>query len=146
MNKLIAGERTRSYEQRLSDLDLLSLKSCRVLYDLITVYKVLHHQLGIMPNEAGFLVNSCATRSGGLRLQQQHVLSSNVANLFKFRVDHVWNSIPFSIVLCATLQEFKSKLYQWLSDTDQTFYNLPAISFAARVYVNLCFLFVRRGL
>jgi hypothetical protein len=28
----------------------------------------------------------------------------------------MWNSIPVDIVLCATLQEFKCKLYQWLSD------------------------------
>jgi ribonuclease P/MRP protein subunit RPP40 len=123
LTKLAAGERNRSYGQRLADLDLLSLESCRVLYDLITVYKILHHQLDITPNEAGLIVNSGATRGGGLRLQQQHVISSNIANLFKFRVAHMWNSIPVDIVLCATLQEFKRKLYQWLSDIDQTFYN-----------------------
>jgi hypothetical protein len=89
LTKLVAGERNRSYGQRLADLDLLSMESCCILYDLITVYKILHHQLGIMPNEAGLLVNSCATRSGGLRLQQQHVLSSNVAHLFQFRVVHM---------------------------------------------------------
>jgi hypothetical protein len=50
LTKLVAGERNRSYGQRLADLDLLSLESCRVLYDLITMYKILHRQLGITPN------------------------------------------------------------------------------------------------
>jgi hypothetical protein len=77
LTKLAAGERNRSYGQRLADLDLLSLEPCRVLlYDIITVYKILHHQLDITPNEAGLIVNTGATRSGGLRLQQQHVISS----------------------------------------------------------------------
>ncbi len=123
LTKLVAGEQNRSYGQRLADLDLLSLESCRILSDLVTVYKILHHQLGIMPYKAGLRVSPCATRSGGLRLQQQHVLASGVDNLFKFRVTHTWNAISTDIIQCVTLKDFKHKLYQWLFNIDQTYFD-----------------------
>lgn len=76
--------------------------------------------MGMTSIEARRLVSSYAARSRGLRLQQQNLLSINVANVLKSEVAHIWNLISANIVQRATLKEFRCILHRWLFDTDQT--------------------------
>ena len=117
-SKRLSGQRNATYEQRLHNLQMLSLESSRFEADMITVFKVLHGLIGISPNDVGLTLCTNNTRAGGLRLQQQHIRTYATANLFMFRAAREWNCLPLNVVSSATLTVFKNRLHSWLMDTN----------------------------
>ena len=117
-SKRLSGQRNATYEQRLHNLQMLSLESSRFEADMITVFKLLHGLIGISPNDVGLTLCTNNTRAGGLRLQQQHIRTYATANLFMFRAAREWNCLPLNVVSSATLTVFKNRQHSWLMDTN----------------------------
>ena len=61
----LAGLRGYSYGERLRNLSLLSLESQRQMADYLTIYKIIHKQMGISLQDAGLNLSTINTREGG---------------------------------------------------------------------------------
>ena len=98
-----------SYEERLKNLKLTTLKDRRLRGDLIQKYKI----------ENGFDIvewenppHKTAPR-GGRRSQFQREIIKNCAqryNFFNNRIASAWNKLPDEIVSSATINQFKANL------------------------------------
>lgn len=113
--KLTRGMWYKSYEERLSELGLFSLKYRRIRGDLILTYKILHTK----DHPCRHLLQRPTTshlRGHPLKLLHSFSRVNCRRNFFSLRVVTRWNSLPQMIVEADNLEQFKRMLDSHLVD------------------------------
>ena len=86
------------YSKRLSKLKLQSLEHCRLIYDLIMCYQIVHKLNSLEFSEFFKFSDTILTRGHNLRLDIPLIQTNTRRNFFAYRVVKPWNSLPSSVV------------------------------------------------
>ena len=83
-----------SYEDRVREIGIPSLKARRQLADLIFVFKLLKYLIDIDYFSVDIKLSNNNTRYGGINLERCGATSQLVAECYKYRIGKMWNSLP----------------------------------------------------
>ena len=108
--RMIAGQRGKSYEQRLRDLNLFSLERRRARGDLIETFKIVKGLTGLTVDELFTTAHSQITRGHSCKLQRNYARLEIRANFFTQRVVPLWNRLPEEVISCTSVDTFKVAL------------------------------------
>jgi len=78
--------------------------------DLTTCYKLLSGLIDI--DSTNFFVAS--TRGNSCKLKKNHILTIRDVNMFHNRVINLWNKLPDSVMLAASISSFKRLLLSFV--------------------------------
>ena len=98
-----------TYEERLSKIEILSMKYRRMCGDMIMVYKVLNGYEPLLEHlfEAD---NNSITRGHNFKLEKPPFKTTIRQHFFNNRAVNNWNSVPFDLVNATSINSFKNKL------------------------------------
>ena len=111
--KKIEGFSNYSYDERLSRLNLFSIKGRLLRADMIVVWKILSGSSPHLSELFHFLPYN-RTRGHSLRLFLTQYETDVRSRFFSIRVINLWNSLPGNVVSAGTLNTFKKRLEQFL--------------------------------
>ena len=108
--------RSKSYEDRLKELNMQSLEQRRERGDMIQVWKILNKHDNL---EAGHFFQHFHNRNNQTRLLNYDSRQTSESTVFLFGVINSWNSLPRGIKLALTLNSFKSKYDRWICENNR---------------------------
>jgi len=108
--KMIRRLQHLSYEERLRELWLISLKKRRLKGDFINAYKYLKSRCQKDGTKLFSVVPSNRTRGNGHKLNHRIFCLNMRKNFFPLRVTEHWNRLPRRGVESACLQMFRTGL------------------------------------
>ena len=114
--KKIYGFEELPYSERLSRLDLFSVRGRLLRYDLIKVWKIFAGESPISPLDLFTMAPNVGTRGHRYKISHERCRLSCRANFFSVRVVSLWNSLPESAVTCQTVESFKGHLHSHLGE------------------------------
>jgi len=101
---------SQTYEQRLSFLELETLKRRRTIRDLVMTYKIIHGHVNLNFDLFFEYAPNVGTRGHSYKLLVKRSRLDIRKHFFAIRIVPVWNSLPASVVDSETPQIFKSRL------------------------------------
>jgi ribonuclease P/MRP protein subunit RPP40 len=112
---MVAGLNGSSYEEKLEELDMLTMEERRHQADMVQVYKILHGHDNVDKNQWFRLTSENDTRTrlatGVLNLVKPRFSTEVRKNFFSVRVIDCWNSVPDKIKMARNACQFK-RLYR----------------------------------
>ena len=104
-----------TYEERLRELQLPSLKHRRRRGDMIYAYKLITGQMNI--NKEDFLeISQLTTRGHHFKIYKRYASKLPRVRTFSNRIVEDWNALPPEIVKSKSIISFKSKLDEYWGD------------------------------
>ena len=112
--KLIKSLESMTYEDRLKELKLYSLKDRRIRGDLIFMHRIMTGDINVQWRKLFTLKNYTRTRGHHMMVQRNKLCRLDSRNnFFTERVIGPWNSLPEHIVSSKSTTEFKNKYDKW---------------------------------
>lgn len=108
--KLIHDLQNYTYNERLTALNLPSLKYRRTRGDMIMVYQLIHNYFNIDISDLFTTAALSTTRGHNFKLFKPQVTSRVRSSFFTSRTITHWNSLPDHVVNAPTLNQFKNLL------------------------------------
>ena len=109
----------KTYEDRLTELKLMSLEMRRHKYDLVQVFKIIHGYDKV-DRETWFNLAGAAparvTRgtSDPLNIVQKMAATDPRKNFFSLRVTRAWNELPSELKRAPSVESFKRQIDSYL--------------------------------
>ena len=107
--KLVREVRHLPCPERLSRLEVPSIKKRLQRGDMIETYKILTGKVNVR-REKFFSLRRTHTRGHHLKIDKKRVTHQARLRFFSQRVVNGWNSLPSEVVSANTTQAFKAKL------------------------------------
>ena len=108
--KMVIGLSDKSYEERLKELELPSLRFRRMRGDMINVYKYLHQEYEVDSTKILPLNQDTRTRGHYLKLQANHCNTRNRLHFFSQRIINKWNNLTEDTISAPSINSFKNRL------------------------------------
>lgn len=108
--KRLIGLWTTPYKERLAICGLTSLEHRRLSSDVVLCFKIIHNLIALDFNTFFEYDVNNRTRGHNYKLLVPKWKNQTRHNFFSVRIVPVWNSLPFKIVNCTTVKQFKSCL------------------------------------
>ena len=103
-----------TYEERLKELNLYSLKDRRTRGDLILMYRIMSGDIKVNQNQLFEMAKDNRTRGHNLKVHINKVCKTSIRqNFFTERVAEPWNALPSYIVNSTTVDQFKHNYDKW---------------------------------
>ena len=115
--RMMKGLRAKTYEGKLNELHLFSLKKRRLRGDLIEMFKLVKG-LSKWNNSTRLADRDYNTRGHSMRLVKQFSRTDIRKNFFTQRIVNEWNKLPQTALQCKTVDTFKGKLDKHLAALD----------------------------
>ncbi len=106
--KIIPSMRNKTYEERLSTLNMFSLEKRRG--KLIECFKILKDFTNVDRSTLFLIDDTLRTKNNGINPKCRQVNSDCSKFFFTNIVVREWNKLPPSVVQCNTIDSFKNKL------------------------------------
>ena len=107
---MVIGLSDKSYEERLKELELPSLRFRRMRGDMINVYKYLHQEYEVDSTKILPLNQDTRTRGHYLKLQANHCNTRNRLHFFSQRIINKWNNLTEDTISAPSINSFKNRL------------------------------------
>ena len=114
MTRLLPEFQHLSYEERLKLFRLTTLKTRRLRFDLICVYRILKGLMTV--DQSIFTPSSRISRSHPLKLNVNFSRLDIRQNFFSQRIVSVWNDLPVTCVEACDVSSFKRALDLYLHE------------------------------
>ena len=117
--KMVSGLRSKTYEGRLTELNLMSLEMRRQKFDLVQVFKIIHGYDKV-DRETWFKLAGEApahvTRgtSDPLNIVQKMASTDPRKNFFSLRVAKTWNELSSELKRAPSVESFKRQINDYL--------------------------------
>ena len=99
-----------NYHQRLVKLNAHSLKTRRLILDLVFLYRILNNLTDLDPNDLFFQDISGTTRGHSRKLYVRRTNHDQYKNFFVNRIVPTWNNLPNDIVNAPSVENFRDKI------------------------------------
>ena len=107
--KSLPGMRNVSYLDRLETLQLESLESRRIYFDLLFLFKMIHNHIDLQWRDL-FEFSSSSTRGHSFKINVQYSRVNCRKYFFINRITPIWNNLPNNVVESTSIWQFRSLL------------------------------------
>ena len=108
---MIPEIRNHSYQQRLQDLEIISLVQRRLREQLIEVFEYLNRFNNVSPIGLFDYDFNDWTRNNGKKLIVKQFNTSEAQHYVPMNITTTWNALPYDVVNSWTVNTFKNRLY-----------------------------------
>ena len=112
--KKIAGMEELSYAERLTMLNLYSIRGRLLRADLLKCWKVFHGKCGVQPADLFVMAPDVGTRGHRFKLAHTHSSLECRRRFFSLRCVASWNALPDGLVSLDSVEAFKRGLHDVL--------------------------------
>ena len=120
---MVSNLQGKSYEERLAELDMVTLETRRRRGDMIQTFKIMSGTDDVRP-ETWFTLGNTVEREGAAHtrsttnnytIKESRANTDIRKNFFSLRVIKPWNNLPDHVKSASTVNSFKNAYDDWLS-------------------------------